>query len=159
MRLLLTICLAFGLLFAYKAEDLIGKTYNDLGLKSELICPIKNVPIEKHKDWLGYIQYNDNTIDAVSSPKYAFNFFHTEALKHFAGIYKLYMTDFKTGKLIDASEAYYVFGSRIMSVGGDDIIPFANEADAKEFLEANSGKKIYRFDRMDKNFINYLDMR
>ena len=159
MRLLLTICLAFGLLFDYTAEDLIGKTYIDLGLKSELVCLIKNVPIEKHKDWLGYIQYNDNTIDAVSSPKYAFNFFHTEALKHFAGIYKLYMTDFKTGKLIDASEAYYVFGSRIMSVGGDDIIPFANEADAKDFLEANGGKKIYRFDRMDKNFINYLDMR
>jgi nitrous oxide reductase accessory protein NosL len=159
MRILLAICLFYGLLFATKAEDLIGKTYNDLGLKSELICPIKSVPIEKHKEWLGYIQYNDNSVDAISSPKYAFNFFHTEALKHFAGIYKLYMTDFKTGKLIDASEAYYVFGSRIMSVGGDDIIPFANETDAKEFLEANSGKKIYRFDRMDKNFINYLDMR
>lgn len=159
MRLLLALFLICGLLFANKAEDLVDKTYSQLKLKSDLICPIKHVSIENHQEWLGFVQYNDNSIDAISSPKYAFNFFHTEALKHFAGIYKLYMTDFKTGKLIDASEAYYVFGSRIMSVGGDDIIPFASEADAKEFFEANGGKKIYRFDRMDKNFINYLDMR
>ncbi|MBE0497172.1 MAG: nitrous oxide reductase accessory protein NosL [Campylobacterales bacterium] len=159
MRLLIVWCMVLGLLFAAQAKDLSGKHFDALHLKPDLMCPIKAVPVEAYEKWLGYIQYNDNSVQAVSSPKYAFNFFHTEALKHFAGIYKLYMTDFKTGKLIDASEAYYVFGSRVMSVGGDDIIPFAEEADAQDFLEANSGKKIYRFDRMDKNFINYLDMR
>lgn len=159
MKILIAWCVALGLMFGTQAKDLSGKEFDVLGLKADLMCPIKAVPIGAHKKWLGYIQYNDDSIQPVSSPKYAFNFFHTEALRHFAGIYKLYMTDFKTGKLIDASEAYYVFGSRVMSVGGDDIIPFAEEADAQAFLEANSGKKIYRFDRMDKNFINYLDMR
>ncbi|NLC28489.1 MAG: hypothetical protein GX780_06920 [Campylobacteraceae bacterium] len=159
MRIVAIWLLAFSIILGASVDNLIGKVYEDLGLKPDLICPIKNVSIQKHKDWLGYIQYNDSSIDPVSSPKYAFNFFHTDALKNFRGIFKLYMTDFKTGRLIDASEAYYVFGSRIMSVGGDDIIPFAKEEDAKEFLEANGGKKIYRFDRMDKNFIGYLDMR
>lgn len=46
-----------------------------------------------------------------------------------------------------------------MSVGGDDLIPFALESDAKEFFQGNKGKQIYRFDRMTENFINYLDMR
>jgi nitrous oxide reductase accessory protein NosL len=159
MRIFIALFLTFGLIFAAEVESLVGKKYEDLQLNPNLLCPIKNVSISKHKNWLGYIQYNDNTIDPVSSPKYAFRFFQTEALKHFAGIYKLYMTDFKTGKIIDASEAYYVFGSRIMSVGGDDIIPFAKKEDAQAFLDANSGKKIFRFDRMDKNFINYLDLR
>lgn len=159
MRFLAICFLALTFVLGASVDNLSGKEYEDLGLKSDLICPIKKVSIEEHKDWLGYIQYNDGTIDAVSSPKYAFNFFHSDALKNFSGIFKLYMTDYKTGKIIDASEAYYVFGSRIMSVGGDDIIPFAKEEDAKAFLEAKGGKKIYRFDRMDKNFIDYLDMR
>ena len=46
-----------------------------------------------------------------------------------------------------------------MSVGGDDVIPFAKESDAQEFLEKNSGKKIYRHDRIDKKFIEFLDLR
>jgi nitrous oxide reductase accessory protein NosL len=46
-----------------------------------------------------------------------------------------------------------------MSVGGDDIIPFEKESDAKEFLEKQSGKKIFGIDRMNANFINYLEMR
>lgn len=71
----------------------------------------------------------------------------------------IYVTDYKSKKLIDAKTAYYVFGSNIMSVGGDDLIPFALESDAKEFFQGNKGKQIYRFDRMTENFINYLDMR
>ena len=71
----------------------------------------------------------------------------------------IYVTDYKSKKLIDAKTAYYVFGSNIMSVGGDDLIPFSLENDAKEFFKVNNGKQIYRFDRMTENFINYLDMR
>ena len=75
------------------------------------------------------------------------------------GVKNIYVTDYKTKKIIDAKTAYYVFGSNIMSVGGDDVIPFALESDAKEFYKEKHGRQIYRFDRMTENFINYLDMR
>lgn len=159
MRIVAIFALFASLLFGAEVQNLLGLKYEDLNLKSDLICPVKRVSIKEHKDWLGFIQYNDGSIDPVSSTKYTFNFFFTDGAKHFAGVKKIYLTDFKTKELIDASEAYYVFGSTMMSIGGDDVIPFAKEEDAQEFLEAYKGKKIYRFDRMDKNFINYLDMR
>jgi len=154
--------LFFGLLFSFafaEVESLVGKRYEDLKLENNLTCPIKFVPIAQYKKWLGYVQYNDGKVIPVSSPKYTFVYFNTESPKNINGIYKLYMTDFESGKIIEANGAHYVFGSRIMSVGGDDIIPFENERDAKIFLESNAGRKIYGFERMDKNFIDYLDMR
>lgn len=158
MRIVISCLLIVNFLFA-QVESLLGKDYESLNITQE-ICPIKDVSIPKNKDWLGYIQYTNGDITALSSPKYTFVLYikETEVLKR-DNIANLYLTDHKTGKLIDAKTAYYVFGSRIMSVGGDDIIPFAKESDAKEFLDNNGGKHIYRVDRMTANFINYLDMR
>ncbi|QKF73095.1 NosL domain-containing protein [Aliarcobacter faecis] len=151
--LLIFICVSiFG-------ADILSKEYKDLNLKQDM-CPVKNVPIEKHKDWLGYVEFNDGKIIALSSPKYSFAYYLKE-LNHNKNenIKAIYVTDFKTKKIIDAKTAYYVFGSNLMSVGGDDVIPFELESDAKEFFDTKHGKQIYRFDRMTENFINYLDMR
>lgn len=138
--------------------DIIGKEYKDLDLKQES-CPIKTVSILKHKDWLGYIELKDGKIVALSSPKYTFAYMLIEQKKDDKSVLNVYVTDFKTKKIIDAKSAYYVFGSNMMSVGGDDVIPFALESDAKEFYKEKHGRQIYRFDRMTENFINYLDMR
>lgn len=138
--------------------DIIGKEYKDLDLKQES-CPIKTVSILKHKDWLGYIELKDGKIVALSSPKYTFAYMLIEQKKDDKSVLNVYVTDFKTKKIIDAKSAYYVFGSNVMSVGGDDVIPFALESDAKEFYKEKHGRQIYRFDRMTENFINYLDMR
>ena len=138
--------------------DIIGKEYKDLDLKQES-CPIKTVSILKHKDWLGYVELKDGKIVALSSPKYAFAYMLIEQKKDDKSVLNVYVTDYKTKKIIGAKTAYYVFGSNIMSVGGDDVIPFALESDAKEFYKEKHGRQIYRFDRMTENFINYLDMR
>ncbi len=142
--------------FAFAAPDsLVGKKYEDLKLKQES-CPIKKVSISKHKTWLGYVQFNNGVVVALSSPKYTFAYSLQNKKED---IYKVYITDYKTGKIIDSQTAFYVFGSRIMSVGGDDIIPFSKKVDAQDFLEKQSGKKIYNIDRMSANFINYLELR
>lgn len=135
--------------------SLVGKKYEDLKLKQES-CPIKKVSISKHKLWLGYVQFNNGVVVALSSPKYTFAYSLQNKKED---IYKVYVTDYKTGKIIDSQSAFYVFGSRIMSIGGDDIIPFSKKVDAQDFLEKQSGKKIYNIDRMTANFINYLELR
>lgn len=154
-KFLFVFLLIFNSLFA--TDSLVGKEYKDLNLKQEL-CPIKNVSIEKHKDWLGFVEFDDGSIVATSSPKYtfAYKFKEENAGKKIKAVY---LTDYKTKKIIDSQTAFYVFGSNIMSIGGDDIIPFALEADAKEYFDKHYGKKIFRFDRMTPNFIEYLDMR
>lgn len=158
MKIVVSCLLVVNFLFAQVA-DLVGKDYASLNITQET-CPIKNVPITKHKEWLGYVQFKNGDVVALSAPKYAFAYYIKEKdVNKNDQVHKIYMTDHKTGKIIDADGAFYVFGSRIMSVGGDDIIPFEKESDAKEFLEKQSGKKIFGIDRMNANFINYLEMR
>lgn len=152
---LLILLLFFNFLFA--TDSLIGKEYKELNLKQEL-CPIKGVSIEKYKDWLGYVEFDDGHIVAVSSPKYTFSYYFLEE-KSNKKMKAIYLTDYKTKKIIDAKSAFYVFGSNLMSIGGDDIIPFLKEEDSKNFFDKSNGKKIFRYERMTENFINYLDLR
>ncbi|MCT7553901.1 nitrous oxide reductase accessory protein NosL [Aliarcobacter butzleri] len=154
-KFLLSFLLLFNFLFA--ADSLVGKEYKDLNLKQEL-CPIKNVSIEKYIDWLGYIEFADGSIVAISSPKYTFVYYFIEE-KNNKNIKGIYLTDNKTKKIINAKNAFYVFGSNLMSIGGDDVIPFSEEEDSKEFFDRAHGKKIFKYERMTENFINYLDLR
>lgn len=142
------------------ATQILGKTYEEISKLVQEVCPIKNVDIDKHKDWAGYVELKDGSIVALSSSKYTFAYMLiVQKREGQDSVKNIYVTDYKSKKLIDAKTAYYVFGSNIMSVGGDDLIPFSLENDAKEFFQGNKGKQIYRFDRMTENFINYLDMR
>lgn len=136
-----------------------GLTYEDLNVTPTQMCPVKQVPIEKNRDFIGVVVYKDNSFDVMSSAKYTFTQKHHVEKTKEKEVEKLFLMDYKTKKLIDANSAYYVFGSTLMSVGGDDIIPFKNEVDAKEFKKKHKGKKIYRVDRMNESFINYLEIR
>lgn len=136
-----------------------GLTYEDLNVTPTQLCPVKQVTLEKNRDFIGVVVYKDNSFDVMSSPKYTFTQKHHMEKTKEKEVAKLWLMDYKSKKLIDANSAYYVFGSTLMSVGGDDIIPFKNEADAKEFKKEHKGKKIFRVDRMNENFINYLEIR
>lgn len=157
IRVVLYILFLSSFLFSV---EILNKDYNSVKKYIQEVCPIKNVDIEKHKDWTGYIELKNGSIVALSSAKYTFAYNLIEIKREGEDSVKnIFVTDFKTKKIIDAKKAYYVFGSNVMSVGGDDIIPFALEEDAKEFFAKNGGRQIYRADRMTENFINYLDMR
>ena len=154
------IFLFFILVSSLFSAEILGKTYEEISKLVQEVCPIKNVDIDKHKDWAGYVELKDGSIVALSSSKYTFAYMLiVQKREGQDSVKNIYVTDYKSKKLIDAKTAYYVFGSNIMSVGGDDLIPFSLESDAKEFFKVNNGKQIYRFDRMTENFINYLDMR
>ena len=153
------IFLFFILVSSLFSAEILGKNYKEISKLVQEVCPIKNVDIDKHKDWAGFVELKDGSIVALSSSKYTFAYMLIEQKKDDKSVLNVYVTDYKTKKIIDAKTAYYVFGSNIMSVGGDDVIPFALESDAKEFYKEKHGRQIYRFDRMTENFINYLDMR
>ena len=154
------IFLSFILVSSLFSAEILGKIYEEISKLVQEVCPIKNVDIDKHKDWAGYVELKDGSIVALSSSKYTFAYMLiVQKREGQDSVKNIYVTDYKSKKLIDAKTAYYVFGSNIMSVGGDDLIPFSLENDAKEFFKVNNGKQIYRFDRMTENFINYLDMR
>jgi nitrous oxide reductase accessory protein NosL len=136
-----------------------GLGYEDLNITDTQVCPVKQVTLPKNRDFIGVVVYKDNSFDVTSSPKYTFKQMHHVQNTKEKEVAKVYVTDYKTKKLIDTQNAYYVFGSTLMSVGGDDIIPFAKQQDAQEFMQTYKGKKIYTIERMSEKFIDFLEIR
>ena len=70
----------------------------------------------------------------------------------------LRVQDYNTLDVVDAKEAFYVFGSRRISPKGDDLVPFATEQGAKEFIEKDGGKRIMRFNDFKLNLMDFLNL-
>lgn len=158
MKILAAIICICTALFANSLQ-FEGLGYDDLKISPTQQCPVKKVTLPKNKDFIGVVVYTDDTFDVTSSPKYTFKQFYHMQKKKEKEVKQTYVMDYKTKKLINTQNAYYVFGSTLMSVGGDDVIPFAQEKDAKEFMQQHKGKTIYRVDRMSEKFIDFLEIR
>ncbi len=158
MKFLIAIICICTALFANTLQ-FEGLGYDDLNISPTQVCPVKQVTLDKNRDFIGVVVYKDNSFDVTSSPKYTFKQLHHIQKTKEKEVAKTFVMDYKTKKLIDTQSAYYVFGSTLMSVGGDDIIPFASENDAKAFMQQHKGKQIYRVDRMSEKFIDFLEIR
>lgn len=121
-------------------------------------CPIKFIDVFTHPNWIAALEYKDGQKVLFSSVKPMFHYlYEISSSEHSAPIKTIYVSDFSSGDLIEASEAFYVFGSRIMSASGDDLIAFATIDAAREFATKNSGHKILEFKDINKNLIDYLE--
>jgi nitrous oxide reductase accessory protein NosL len=58
---------------------------------------------------------------------------------------------------IDAHQAFYVIGSDVRGPMGNELIPLETEADAAEFLQDHSGRRILRFDQVNQELLQKLD--
>jgi len=73
-------------------------------------------------------------------------------------IKELYVQDYLDGERINAKNALYMFGSRVIGPHGDDLIPLKNKTNADLFKLKYGGTKLLPFERLSKGLIRYLDM-
>ena len=69
---------------------------------------------------------------------------------------ELYVTDYASGEILRAQDAFYVFGSVLQSARGDDLITFARLRDAQDFMREKKGHKILQFREIPAKLIDYL---
>ena len=69
----------------------------------------------------------------------------------------VYFTEYYDLKLIKGKAAFFVIGSDVLGPMGKELIPLANEADAKEFMRDHKGSKILHFDEVTAELIKGLD--
>ena len=72
------------------------------------------------------------------------------------GYAELYVTDYASGEILRAQDAFYVFGSVLQSARGDDLITFARLRDAQDFMREKKGHKILQFREISAKLIDYL---
>ncbi|MCH9813092.1 MAG: nitrous oxide reductase accessory protein NosL [Epsilonproteobacteria bacterium] len=70
----------------------------------------------------------------------------------------LRVQDYLSLKIVDAKEAFYVYGSRIVGPKGDDVIPFETREDAQHFIDKNGGTKILTWKDFKLNLFDLLNL-
>jgi len=117
--------------------------------------------VYKYPDWVGEIIFKDDSVfffdGAKDLFKYYFNLKKYNPKKIQADIDSMYVTEYYDLKLINARDAFYVIGSDVYGPMGNELIPFANEPDAREFMKDHKGKKILKFDSITPRAIKSLD--
>jgi len=126
--------------------------------------PVYSIPMDQYPKWHCYaLLKNGKKAEFISVKSMMQAFFHQDYfLKHKlldTKIDKLYVKDFLSQKEIEATKAVYLFGSRQTGPHGDDLIPFATEANAKLFMMKYGGSKILPFSKLSVGLVRYLDMQ
>ena len=151
-----------------------------------LTCAKYGIDTSAHPEFRAYARLKDGSALAFASPKAMFAyFFEGENLSgnnggasaeenlmsknpgggnlgeanstdaNFGGA-ELYVTDYASGEILRAQDAFYVFGSVLQSARGDDLIPFARLRDAQDFMREKKGHKILQFREISAKLIDYL---
>ncbi|MBU1668895.1 nitrous oxide reductase accessory protein NosL [bacterium] len=153
-------------LWEVKRVNLMSKNNKRIEVAKDEKCPVCGMFTYKYPKWATQIFYKEGeheqhySFDGVKDlMKFYFDPMawgnHGNAKKEH--ISKILVTDYYTQKAIDGTEAFYVVGSDILGPMGNELIPFAQQSDAKTFLDDHSGKTIVTFDKITKEEVYKLD--
>ncbi|MEK6742012.1 MAG: nitrous oxide reductase accessory protein NosL [Nitrospirota bacterium] len=124
-------------------------------------CPVCGMFVAKYPDWVAQVVFKDGSYVVFDGPKDLFKFILD--LKNYApgkgqkDVDAVFVSDYYAVSPIDGRKAFYVLGSDVFGPMGRELVPFAKEADAREFLKDHRGRKILRFDEITADVLKPLD--
>ncbi len=134
-----------------------------INVSKDEIGVIRNLKVYKFPRWISQITTSKNKKLYFSSSKSMFEFYFLFKkwpefnVKTVDDMTKIFVTDYKTYDAINARSAYFVYGSNVTSIAGDDLVSFKNEHDAKEYSKKHNGKRIFRFSQVKHQLIQLLN--
>ena len=124
-------------------------------------CPVCGMFVAKYPDFAAQIHFRDGSIfhfdGAKDLFKYYLNLPRYAPGKKPADISALFVTNYYDLTLVDGFTAYYVVGSDVYGPMGRELIPFATESEARDFLKDHKGKSILRFRDVHQSTLRPLD--
>lgn len=153
-------------LWDLKRMDDLGKVVGKIEVREDEKCPVCGMFTYKYPKWAAQIFYkngDDEHHHSFDGVKDLMKFyFDAMAWGNYESSKKEYIrdilvTDYYSQKAIDGTKAFYVVGSDVLGPMGNELIPFAQEADAKTFLHDHNGKTIVTFDKITKDDVYKLD--
>lgn len=126
-------------------------------LKSSDKCPVCGMFVAKYRNWLAEIIFRDGTYAVFDGPKDMFRYYQEirkyNASRTLSDISTIYVTEYYTGRLLDARTVFFVYGSDVYGPMGAELVPLADERSAKEFLKDHKGSRILRFDEVTREHV------
>jgi nitrous oxide reductase accessory protein NosL len=124
-------------------------------------CPVCGMFVAKYPDFVAETIHRDGSYAVFDGAKDLFKYLMNPGAyapsRKPPDIRAVYVTDYYSLKLIDGKRAWYVIGGDVYGPMGRELIPFAVEAEAKEFQADHKGKRILRFDEVTADVLKGLD--
>ncbi|MFZ2950381.1 MAG: nitrous oxide reductase accessory protein NosL [Desulfuromonadaceae bacterium] len=124
-------------------------------------CPVCGMFVAKYPEFAAQIHFKDGTAYHFDGTKDFFRYYQNSSRyspgKKTADVKAVFVTSYYKLSPINGLTAWYVTGSNINSPMGRELIPFAKEAEAKEFKRDHDGKAILRFKDVTPAVIKSLD--
>jgi nitrous oxide reductase accessory protein NosL len=123
-------------------------------------CPVCGMFVAKYPHWIAGVRFADGTYAVFDGPKDLFTFWlqpDRYAVGQERASMKAFVTDYYSVQPVDAREAWYVAGSDVHGPMGRELVPFASEAEAREFLRDHHGKRIVRFEDVNLVFLKAIE--
>lgn len=124
-------------------------------------CPVCGMFVAKYPDFVAEVIFRDGAYAVFDGAKdmfkYYFNLKRYAPARAYGDIAAIYVTDYYRLELTDAVSAWYVVGSDVFGPMGKELVPFAKETDAREFMKDHRGKSLLRFKDVRGELIRGLD--
>jgi len=124
-------------------------------------CPVCGMFVAKYPDFVAQIVFTDGSYAVFDGAKDMFKYFlHLKKYnpgKNTSDITSVYVTDYYSLTLIDGRTASYVIGSDVFGPMGRELIPLAQEQDARSFMKDHTGKQVLRFEAVTPELLQGLD--
>jgi copper chaperone NosL len=124
-------------------------------------CPVCGMFVAKYPDWVAQLRFNDQETVFFDGAKDFFKYYFRMASyypgKSTADVAAVYVTDYYTMRPIDAATAFFVVGSDVYGPMGRELIAFASNTDAEEFMRDHRGRQILRFEAVTPQLVDTMD--
>ncbi len=142
----LTIILVSSLVFAGDVKPLKPSSKDK--------CQVCGMFVAKYPKWVSEIIFTDGSCAFFDGPKDMFTYYHSlekfNPSKKTSDIAAVYVTEYYSTKMVSAEKVFFIKGSDVNGPMGDELIPVANEDNAKSFMKDHNGKKILKFSEVTK---------
>lgn len=124
-------------------------------------CPVCGMFVAKYPDFAAQIQFQDGSTVHFDGAKDMFKY-HLDLPRYAPGrktsdIGAIFVTDYYTLTPVDGRLAYYVTGSDVLGPMGRELIPFAKQSEARDFMKDHKGKSLFRFQEVTRSLLGALD--
>ncbi|MCU0934491.1 MAG: nitrous oxide reductase accessory protein NosL [Gammaproteobacteria bacterium] len=124
-------------------------------------CPVCGMFVARYPEWVATVLWRDGHAAHFDGAKDLFKYLLD--LGKYApgragdGIATVAVTEYYAVARIDARDAWYVIGSDVLGPMGHELIPLATRADAEEYLRDHKGRRILRYEEVDRALLERLD--
>lgn len=154
----LLIILLLGLAPTLRAS---GPPATAKGLTPKGSCAVCGMHVPKFPEWAAVVIFQDGAEAWFDGPKDLFTYLLD--LRRYAprrrpqDITSIQVKSYYNLKHTDARKAFYVLGSDVMGPMGKELVPFATEPQARDFLKDHRGQKILSFQEITQATMKALD--